>query len=244
MSNEVENFFEERKQAVEKMGNDEALKAKSTEWIRHADNHQYMYNFTWMGRPIIHFPTDLIAMQELIWQIKPDVIVETGIAHGGSIIFSASMLELIGKGEVIAVDIDIRQHNRELIETHPMFKRITMIQGSSIDEQIINQIKQKIGNNKTVMVVLDSNHTHDHVLDELKLYGEMVSVSSYMICMDTFVEDMPPGHVKNRPWDKGSNPMTAVFEYLQTNKNFEIDKAIDNKLLISEGRNGYLKKVK
>ncbi len=242
--NPIEEFKKERKEAIAEMGNDSALRQKSLDWMLHADKYKYTYNFEWMGRPIIKYPSDIVIMQEIIWRLKPDVIIETGIAHGGSIIFSASMLELIGHGEVVAVDIDIRKHNRDEIEKHPMMKRITMYEGSSTDEAIVEKIRKHTEGKKTVLVALDSNHTHEHVLRELEMYSPMVTVGSYILCPDTFVEFFPKGYVKDRPWDVGNNPMTAVWEFLKHNKNFEIDKNIDNKLMITEGLDGYLKRVK
>jgi cephalosporin hydroxylase len=197
-----------------------------------------------MGRPIIQFPQDIVALQEIIWSVKPDVIVETGIAHGGSIIFSASMLELIGNGEVVGVDIDIREHNRREIENHPMFKRVTMIEGSSVDEKIVERVKSHVEGKERVMVILDSNHTHEHVLAELKLYSPLVTRDSYMVVFDTIVEDMADDHFGDRPWGKGDNPKTAVWEFLKTHNEFEIDKRIQDKLLITVAPDGYLKRIK
>ena len=199
-----------------------------------------------MGRPVIQYPQDILAMQELIWEIKPDLIIETGIAHGGSLIFYASMLELIGKGEIVGIDIDIREHNRREIEKHPMYKRITMIQGSSIEEGIVEKVKELAKGKQAVLVVLDSNHTHDHVMEELKAYSPLVSVNSYIVVFDTIVEYLPPdylpGHI--RPWGIGDNPLTAVREFLHNNTEFEIDQSINNKLLISVAPDGYLRRVK
>ena len=165
----IKQFELERAEAIKAMGEDQELRQKSLDWMLHADKYKYTYNYSWMGRPIIKYPNDILILQEMIWSLKPDYIVETGIAHGGSIIFSASMLELLGHGEVIAVDIDIRKHNRDEIEKHPMNKRITMIEGSSIDPEIVNAIKEKV-KGKKVLVCLDSNHTHEHVLEELRMY--------------------------------------------------------------------------
>ena len=208
-----------------------------------SNREKYSYNFSWMGRPIIQYPQDMMAMQELIWRIQPDVLIETGIAHGGSLIYYASLFELIGKGEVIGIDIDIRAHNRREIEAHPMFKRITMLEGSATDETLVAEVARLIDGKKTVMVSLDSNHTHDHVLRELELYSPFVTPGSYCVVFDTIVEDMPAG-MYDRPWDKGNNPKTAVWEFLKTTDDFEIDRAIDNKLLISVAPEGYLKRVK
>jgi cephalosporin hydroxylase len=241
--NPIKQFEAERAAAIAEMGKDNELRKKSLDWMLHADKYKYTYNFSWMGRPIIKFPNDILILQEIIWNLKPDFIVETGIAHGGSIIFSASMLELIGHGEVIAVDIDIREHNRKEIEKHPMSKRIKMFQGSSTDPEIVTMIKDKV-KGKKVLVCLDSNHTHDHVLEELRMYADMVTTGSYMVCPDTFVEFFPKGYCADRPWDVGNNPMTAIQAFLKEDERFIIDKDIDNKLMITEGFDGYLKRIK
>ena len=239
----IKQFELERAEAIKEMGNDKELRQKSLDWMLHADKYKYTYNYSWMGRPIIKYPNDILILQEMIWNLKPDYIVETGIAHGGSIIFSSSMLELLGHGQVIAVDIDIRQHNREEIEKHPMAKRITMIEGSSVDPTIVNSIKEKV-KGKKVLVCLDSNHTHEHVLEELRMYADMVNVGSYIVCPDTFVEYFPKGYCDDRPWDVGNNPMTALIAFLKEDDRFIIDKDIDNKLMITEGFDGYLKRIK
>jgi cephalosporin hydroxylase len=186
-------------------------------------------------------------MQELIWSIQPDLIIETGIAHGGSLIFSASILELNAicggcqDAEVLGIDIDIREHNRKAIESHPMFKRISMIQGSSIAPEIIEQVKAKAKGKQKILVLLDSNHTHDHVLAELEAYAPLTSVGSYCVVFDTVVEDLPDEMFNDRPWGVGNNPKTAVWEYLKTHPEFEIDKSIQHKLLITVAPDGYLK---
>lgn len=242
--NEIEKFKQEILERIESYGNDAEFRALALEWTRQSLERMYVYNFTWMGRPIIQAPQDIVGMQEIIWSVKPDLIIETGIAHGGSLIFSASMLELIGgSGKVVGVDIDIRAHNRAEIEAHPMYKRIELIQGSSIDAGIAEQVRRIAEGYSRVMVVLDSNHTHQHVLEELELYAQLVSVGSYLVVFDTFVEDMPPGFFADRPWDVGDNPKTAVFEFLEKNKNFEIDNVIENKLLVTSAPSGFLKRV-
>jgi cephalosporin hydroxylase len=214
-------------------------------WLVESAKVKYSYNFAWMGRPIVQYPQDMIAMQEIIWHVKPDLIIETGIAHGGSLIFYASMLELIGEqGQILGLDIDIREHNRIEIEKHKMFKRITMIEGSSIDEEIAQQVYELAKNKQRVLVVLDSNHTHEHVLKELQLYSSLVTKGSYLVVFDTVVEDMPADFFLDRPWGKGNNPKTAVWEFLKQNDRFEIDKAMEAKLLITVAPDGYLKCVK
>lgn len=241
----IEGFKQERSRDVQRMSQDEDLKRKSLDWMVHSDQYKYTYNFAWLGRPIIKFPNDIVVMQEIIWEVKPELIIETGIAHGGSIIFSASMLELIGgTGQVVAVDIDIRKHNRLEIEKHPMCKRITMLEGSSVSEEILTKIRRIAKGRNKIMVFLDSLHTHEHVLQELKLYSPFVSVGSYLVLPDTFIEHFPKGYYSNRPWDVGNNPMTAMREFLKTNDNFIIDKSKADKLLITEAFDGYLKRIR
>jgi cephalosporin hydroxylase len=221
---------------------------------------KYSYNFTHLGRPIIQYPQDIVAMQELIWQIKPDLIIETGIAHGGSLILSASMLALLDMSEaiesattinpaqssrkVLGIDIDIRAHNRAAIEAHPMASRIQMLEGSSITPEMIEQVKQIASNYQRILVCLDSNHTHDHVLAELEAYAPLTSKDSYCVVFDTIIEDMPDDMFPDRPWSKGNNPKTAVWEFLKNHDQFVIDKHIENKLLITVAPDGYLKRVK
>jgi cephalosporin hydroxylase len=198
-----------------------------------------------MGRPIIQFPQDIVAMQEIIWQIKPRLIIETGIAHGGSLIFYASMLELVGNdGFVLGIDIDIRQHNRLEIEKHPMHKRIKMIEGSSTDQDVIAKVYEIAEGKTPVLVALDSMHTHDHVARELQAYSPLVTKDSYLVVFDTVVEDMPLDFFQDRPWGKGNNPKTAVWDFLKGNDRFEIDREIPSKLLITVAPDGYLKCIK
>lgn len=219
----------------------------------------YEYNFDMLGRPIIQLPQDILAMQELIWKIKPDLIIETGIAHGGSLIFSASMLALLdmcdavkagtsvdpkaSNRKVLGVDIDIRAHNRSAIEAHPMASWIQMIEGSSVAPEIVDQVKQIASAYKTILVCLDSNHTHEHVLAELEAYAPLTSVNSYCVVFDTNVEDLPSDLFPDRPWGPGDNPKTAVWKYLETHKEFDIDKTIQHKLLITVAPDGYLRRV-
>jgi len=237
--------FEKRNKKLTKMmSEDDYLKRLSRKWFDNAFKYEYSYHFTWLGRPIIQFPQDIIAMQEIIWKIKPDLIVETGIAHGGSIIFSASILELIGKGEVLGIDIDIRKHNRIEIEKHPMFKRITMMEGSSTNKNIAKKVFHHAKGKKRVLVFLDSYHTQEHVLKELQLYSRLVKKGSYVVVFDTVVEDMPKDSSQNRPWGKNNNPKTAIKKFLKANKRFKIDKEIEKKLLITSSPDGFLKCVK
>ncbi len=243
--NQVSNFFKEVKSNIESLKTDEKIQISSRIWLSEVSKHKYSYNFTWMGRPIIQFPQDILAMQELIWKIQPELIIETGIAHGGSLIFHASILELIGgQGQVLGIDIDIREHNRVEIEKHPMFNRIHMIQGSSIDKSVIEQVGQFAEGKQRILVVLDSNHTHSHVLKELELYAPLVTTGSYLVVFDTVIEDMPEDSFPDRPWGKGNNPKTAVWEFLKTCDRFEIDKDLEAKLLITVAPDGYLKCIK
>ena len=239
---EVARFIAEVQQNIEGLRTDAAVKQATLDWVNAIAPHKYTYNFSWLGRPIIQFPQDLAALQEIIWDTKPDLIIETGIAHGGSLIFHASMLQLLGNdGRVLGVDIDIRDHNRAEIEAHPMFERIEMIQGSSIDGSTADQVRMIAGGAKRVMVVLDSNHTHAHVERELELYAPLVTKDCYLVVCDTLIEDMPVGSFPDRPWDKGDNPATAVREFLSATDRFEVDATIDAKLQISVAPGGYLK---
>ncbi len=243
--NPIEKFTQERNRAINEISQDEDLKKKSLDWMIHADKYKYTYNYTWLGRPIIKYPNDIVFMQEIIWDVKPDLIIETGIAHGGSIIFSASILELIGEnGQVVGIDVDIRKHNRIEIEKHPMYKRIVMFEGNSVSEEIVIKIRKIAKNKKRVMVFLDSNHTHKHVLKELEFYAPLVTVGSYLVLPDTFIEYFPKGYCSDRPWDVGNNPMTALREFLLKNDNFIIDKEKANKLMITEAFDGYLKRIR
>ena len=241
---EVARFIAEVQENIEGLRADMEVRQATRDWVAAIAPHKYTYNFTWLGRPIIQFPQDLAAMQEIIWATKPDLIIETGIAHGGSLIFHASMLQLLGNhGRVLGVDIDIRNHNRVEIEAHPMFERIEMIQGSSIDDSIADQVWAIANDAKRVMVVLDSNHTHAHVERELELYAPLVTKDCYLMVCDTLIQDMPAGSFPDRPWDKGDNPATAVEAFLSETDRFEVDAAIDAKLQISVAPGGYLKCV-
>jgi cephalosporin hydroxylase len=246
MSNAIQEFVSECSDRINSFGHNQELQKAAAAFNVASNKSKYSYNFSWMGRPIIQYPQDMIAMQEIIWNIQPDLIIETGIAHGGSLIYYASLLELIGKGEVLGIDIDIRQHNREAIENHPMYKRISMIEGSAVDPQIVEKVKEYTIDKKVILVVLDSNHTHEHVLAELEMYSPFVTAGSYIVAFDTIVEKLPdnymPGHI--RPWGIGDNPMTAVKAFLKDHAEFVIDDAINNKLLISVAPDGYLKRMK
>jgi len=230
---------------IERMAADDGLQKVARDLFLRSCDYKYSYNFRWMGRPIIQYPQDMIAMQEIIWDVKPDLIIETGIAHGGSLVYYASLLELLG-GErlVVGIDIDIRPHNRQAIEAHPMFKRIRMVEGSSVDQEVVSRVRELARDARTVLVTLDSNHTHEHVLEELKLYSPLVTAGSYLTVFDTVVEDMPKSMFPDRPWGPGNNPKTAVHEFLKTTDRFEIDRAIENKLLLTVAPDGYLRCLK
>jgi cephalosporin hydroxylase len=242
--NAANDYLAEKKSRIKDFANDREFRELSTAWRTMALERKYMNNFSWLGRPMIQLPMDTIAMQEIIWSVQPDLIIETGVAHGGSVVMSASMLQLIGHGEVIGIDIDIRNHNKLAIEMHPLASRIKMIEGSSIDTKIVEQVKNlSIGKSK-VLVFLDSNHTHEHVLAELNAYGPLVSIDSYIVVFDTFVEDLPEDYKwTDRPWGKGNNPRTAVWEWMKSNKNFSIDKSIEDKLLITSAPDGFLRRT-
>jgi cephalosporin hydroxylase len=255
----ISQFKEEVQANIAGLGRDLDLQALSRIWVREISPHKWAYNFAWMGRPAIQFPNDAWAMQEIIWEVRPDLIIETGIAHGGSLVFSASMLALldmsdaiesgqtmdpkVSRRKVLGVDIDIRTHNRAAIEAHPMVSRIQMIQGSSIATETIEQVRKIAAGYSRVLVCLDSNHTHEHVLAELNAYAPLTTVGSYCVVFDTSVEDMPAAMFPDRPWGPGNNPKTAVHEYLRAHQEFVIDKAIDHKLQISVAPDGFLKRI-
>ena len=241
----LEEFNRRKAEHVAALGRDEELRGMSREWMLKTSRHFYTYNFTWLGVPVIQFPQDLVALQEIIWRARPGLVVETGIAHGGSLIFYASMLEVLGgDGRVVGVDIDIRAHNRAVIEGHPLSRRVTMIQGSSIAPETVEQVAAIARDAGPVMVVLDSNHTHAHVLEELRLYSPLVTEGSYLVVLDTSIEDAPEGFFPDRPWDKGDNPRTAVWEFLKENDRFAVDKEVEDKLLITVAPDGFLRCVK
>jgi len=246
MFDDFTQFKMERKQNIEQQGKDDALKKKANDFLSSSDKYKYSYNFRWMGLPIIQLPQDIIAMQEIIWDVKPDLIIETGVARGGSIVFYASMLELIGKGVVFGIDIDIREHNRLAMENHCMYKNVKLIGGhSSIKREVIQQIEHYIDSNKCgrVLVVLDSLHTHEHVLNELNIYSKFVTKGSYLVVFDTIIEDVETEY-NDRPWGKGNNPKTAINEFLKHNDRFIVNEFIEDMLLITMAPSGYLKCVK
>lgn len=252
----MSDFAEEVANRIDAMSRNDRLQADAAEFMRTSLLSQYSYNFAWMSRPIIQYPQDMVAMQELIWRVRPDLIIETGIAHGGSLIFSASMLALLDMADaiesgatldpaksnrkVLGIDIDIRAHNRPAIEAHPMASRIQMIQGSSIAPEVVAQVREIAAGYERVLVCLDSNHTHAHVVAELDAYAPLTSVGSYCVVFDTIVDDVPADMFLDRPWGPGDNPKTAVREYLKDHTEFEVDVTIQHKLLITVAPDGYL----
>ena len=256
----MSEFEKEVSKRIEEVPRNKALLAAANSFKVETILSKYSYNFSWLGRPVIQYPQELVQMQNLIWQIKPDLIIETGIAHGGSLVMSASMLALLdvcdgiesgltidpkkSKRKVLGVDIDIRPHNRDAIEAHPMASRIQMIQGSSIDPGVISKVRSIAASYSRVLVCLDSNHTHEHVLAELSAYAPLTSVGSYCVVFDTIIEDLPAEMFPDRPWAPGNNPKTAVWEYVKTHQEFEIDKCIQHKLLITVAPDGWLKRIK
>ncbi len=251
-------FAESCAEQVLAQGADERVRAATHEWMIATQPHQYSYHFSWLGLPVIQYPPDIVAMQELIWKVKPDLVIETGIARGGSLLLSASVLALLELSDaseagemldpsaprrhVLGIDIDIREHNRRAIESHPLASRISMIEGSAIAPEVIGEVWKRAAGAERVMVFLDSNHTHEHVLAELHAYAPLVSSGSYCVVFDTFVEDMPAEMFPDRPWGPGNNPKTATREFLASNPEFSVDHTIDNQLLISVAPGGYLRR--
>jgi len=253
-------FKDECKRDIDAMKQDAQLHRQTNAWRLAARNYNYSYHFEWLGRPIIQYPQDMAAMQELLWEVKPDLIIETGIAHGGSLILSATILAMIDYSEAVAsgktldplfsrrrvlgIDIDIREHNKTAIKSHPLAHKIDMIQGSSTAPEIIEQAYKYAKGYQRIFVCLDSNHTHDHVLAELSAYAPLVAVDSYCVVFDTIIEDTPDDQFTNRPWRKGNNPKTAVWEFLKTHDHFAIDGDIEAKLLLTSAPSGYLKRLR
>jgi cephalosporin hydroxylase len=237
------SFEQEKRENIRRLGEHAGLRSASIDWIAEVSRYKYSYHFSWLGRPIIQFPQDVLAIQEIIWTVKPTLVVETGIAHGGSLVLSASLLELLGGDRrVVGVDVEIRSHNRAAIEAHPLFHRITLVEGSSTDPKVADRIAEMAADRRT-LVLLDSNHTHDHVLEELRLYSPLVKTGSYIVVFDTVIEDLPADFFPNRPWGPGNNPRTAVAEFLAENHRFEIDRDLEAKLVITAAPGGYLKCV-
>jgi cephalosporin hydroxylase len=271
MESAMNDFEQEVGLRISANGTNKTLRAAAAAFLEASSAAKYSYNFSALGRPIIQYPQDMVAMQELIWKVKPDLIIETGIAHGGSLILSASMLALIdyceavesgvvldprkSRRKVVAVDIDIRAHNRQAIAAHPLSGRIEMIQGSSIDPGVIASVRERARGAQCVLVSLDSNHTHEHVLAELEAYAPLVTPNSYCVVFDSAVEDLPDAEFADRPWGHGNNPKTALWEYLRILKtsgrsapdgkpiSFEIDKSIEDKLAVTVAPDGYLKRT-
>ncbi|MEP6997946.1 MAG: cephalosporin hydroxylase family protein [Betaproteobacteria bacterium] len=269
--NPLQEFQQEVAENISALSKARGLQQLSSAWLRDTLPYHYSYNFAWLGRPIIQYPQDIVAMQELVWLVKPDLIIETGIAHGGSLVMSASLLAMLdycdaieshatldpgaAKRKVLGIDIDIRPHNRQAIESHPMSSRIVMLQGSSTAPEIIGEVHRIASAHERIMVCLDSNHTHDHVVAELQAYAPLVCSGSYCIVFDTVIEELPSTLMGDRPWGKGNSPMTAVGRYLSDLSEryvqgrdggrlaFEVDTSIDSKLLISVARRGYLRRV-
>ena len=240
----MDSFIKEKRARIDSYRQNQLLQEAADNFCLETLKNKYSYNFACLGRPVIQYPQDLFLMQEIIWEVKPDLIIETGVAHGGSLIFYASLLTLIGAGEAIGIDVDIRKPNREEIQQHPMFNKIKLLEGSSTDDGIIKEVNHLAKNHRQIMVILDSNHTHGHVFKELQLYSPFVSKGSYLVVFDTIIEDLPDDFYPDRPWGKGNNPKTAVYDFLKTSDRFVIDKNLAAKILITMAPDGYLKCVK
>jgi cephalosporin hydroxylase len=252
-SNPSREHFREAIQRCNLQSTDDKLLKSASDFFIRSHQLKYSYNFAWLGRPIIQYPQDIVAFQELVYEAKPELILETGIAHGGSLLLSASLLCMLdvldgldprnSHRKVLGIDIDIRPHNLQALEEHPLRFKIDLIEGSSIDPSIIHNVRTQVQNYNSVFVCLDSNHTHDHVLSELNAYADLVTVGSYCIVFDTAVADLPADSFPDRPWGIGDNPKTAVHEWLKTHPQFCIDKNIDNKLMISVAPDGYIRRL-
>ena len=244
MADDRAEFERTKREAAARMAADESLASKALELNAASDRHDWSYQWSWLGLPVIQLPPDIVALQEVIWETRPELVIETGIARGGSLVLYASILELVGEGEVLGIDIDIRAHNREAIEAHPLARRIRMVEGSSLDEQVVEEARAAAGQVERVMVVLDSNHTHEHVLGELRAYGPLVTVGQFLVVADTFVEQMPLQEHRPREWGPGNNPATALRAWLDEAEGFEPDPFVNAKLLLTASPGGYLRRVR
>lgn len=244
MTDDRARFEKDTRDAAERMAGDDALAADALALNIAADRHDWSYQWSWLGLPVIQMPPDIVAIQEVIWDTRPQLVIETGIARGGSLVLSASILELIGEGSVLGIDIDIRAHNRTAIEAHPLARRIRMIEGSSLDEEVVGEARRLAAEAERVMVILDSDHTHDHVLAELRAYAPLVTVGQFLVVADTFVEEIPAQEHRPRPWGPGNNPATALRAWLDESKGFEPDPFVNAKLLLTASPGGYLRRVR
>jgi cephalosporin hydroxylase len=234
------DFESKKKQAANLLSQNVGIKKRAMDLLVDANNYMYSHQFTWLDVPVIQLPQDLFVTQEILFKTKPDLFIETGIAWGGSVLFHAGILELIGNGHLIAIDRVLPDKIKEEIAKHPFSKRITLIEGDSTDPSVLKKVSELVHGNKKVGAFLDSNHEHFHVLNELRAYGPMVTSGQYLTVYATAIEFLPEPRVKNRPWGHGNNPLTAMHEYLKENKNFSIDTQFENKLLSSFAPNGRL----
>ncbi|MGH6792193.1 MAG: cephalosporin hydroxylase family protein [Methyloceanibacter sp.] len=232
-------FEKDKRLKAEAQAKDPELNEIACRFLIDSDKYSYSYQWTWLGLPIIQLPQDIVTTQEIIWATKPDVIIETGIAWGGSIILYASLLQLIGRGKVVGIDLNLMDHVRDQIMNYPFSDRITLYKGSSTDPDIVTKVTSHIGPDQSVMVLLDSNHTHQHVLEELRVYAPLVTKGQYLIVSDTIVEDIPVQSHRPRPWGPGNNPKTALTVYLQESGRFACDGYVDSKLLLTHSPGGY-----
>jgi cephalosporin hydroxylase len=244
MADDRADFERTKREAAARMAADETLAARALELNAAADRHDWSYQWSWLGLPVVQMPPDIVALQELMWETRPQLVIETGIARGGSLVLYASILELVGEGGVLGIDVDIRAHNREAIEAHPLSKRIRMIEGSSLDDVVVARARSAAGEVERVMVVLDSNHTHAHVLEELRAYGPLVTVGQFLVVADTFVEEIPVQEHRPREWGPGNNPGTALRAWLDEVDDFEPDPFVNSKLLLTASPGGYLRRVR
>jgi cephalosporin hydroxylase len=231
--------------AIARMNADPEMNGAVRTFMGKTFEHGYYRNFTWLGRPVIQYPQDIVALQELIWEYKPTLVMETGVAHGGALILYASILELIGgRGDVIGVEVEYRAHNREAVEQHALARRIRVIEGSSIDPAVVAEIARVAAAHERVMVVLDSLHTHDHVLAELRAYAPLVREGGPLVVFGTSVAEIDPAIDLKREWDQHRNPRSALDEFMRENDRFEVDGDINDKLLITDAPGGYLRCIR
>ena len=240
-----DEFLQINEKSAHEMSLDKELQSKAMEVLAEADRHRWIHQTTWMGEPLLNLPQDMFALQEIIWRTRPEFIIEVGVAWGGGMLFEAAQLEILGGQKVIGIDIFIPPDLRQRLSSHgKLSERLVLIEGDSTSSDTLSQLKELLGGSKKILVILDSNHTHEHVLNELRTYAPLVGNGQYLICGDTIVEYMPPQDHVSRPWGPGNNPATAVKEFLSETDRFVVDDKIDQRLLLSCHPGGYLQAVK
>ena len=241
---DADHFRSERADWRASLGADDTLRQQGIDLQLAADDHHYTYSWEWLGVPIIRLPDDIVVLQELIWAYRPQRIVETGVARGGSMLLDSSLMTLSGiEPAVLGIDISIFAHTHEALAEHPMSRGVTLLETSSVSDEAVSAARDFLGNAERALLVLDSNHTHEHVLAELRVLAPLLPVGSFILVADTIVEELPQGHYVNRPWDRGNSPLTAANQFLGENPGFVRDTEWSRRALLTEFRDGILRRT-